>query len=350
MNSKRMVIATFSLLLSALLIMGAINFAIDPLFQYHKPWFGLKANVIDERYQNAGIAKNFDFENVIIGNSMSENFLVSDVEGLFDGKTVKLTASGSNVLDWTYLLDILAEREKRPQNILFNLDTGFFDASSKETKHEMPKFLYDNNYLNDVEYLFNFTLTRKYSYGAIKANINDTIPDYDTIFVWGFEKQIGKDVVIAGFEDEKEKNVAYDTSDCFYTDENLRLMCKYFEEMPETQFVFFCSPFSVLYWKEKHDYDMLGEYKAQFEKTFEFMSQYDNVTVYFWTDKEMLDVISDLDNYKDSTHYGMHISKEIILRMGNDIGELPKNEEHWKPLLDEFFNYLESFDYDTIFE
>ena len=61
MNSKKMVIATFSLLLSALLIMGAINFAIDPLFQYHKPWFGLKANIIDSRYQNAGIAKNFEF-------------------------------------------------------------------------------------------------------------------------------------------------------------------------------------------------------------------------------------------------------------------------------------------------
>lgn len=350
MNSKKMVIATFSLLLSALLIMGTINFAIDPLFQYHKPWFGLNANVIDERYQNAGIAKNFEFENVIIGNSMSENFLVSDVENLFDGKTVKLTASGSHVLDWTYLLSILEDREKRPQNILFNLDTGLFDASSKETKHEMPMFLYDNNYLNDVEYLFNFTLMRKYSYGTLKANMNDAIPDYNTIFVWGYEKQIGKDVVLAGFEAEKENNVAYDISNRFYTDDNLKLLGKYFEEMPETQFVFFCSPFSVLYWKEKFDSDMLGEYKTQFEKTFEFMSQYDNVTVYFWTDKEMLDVISDLDNYKDSTHYGMHINKEIIRRMDNNIGELPKDENQWKPLLDEYFDYLDNFDYETIFD
>lgn len=352
MNSKRMVIATFSLLLSALLIMGAINFAIDPLFQYHKPWFGLKANVIDERYQNAGIAKNFEFENVIIGNSMSENFLVSDVEELFDGTTVKLTASGSYVLDWTYLLDILADRQEPPQNILMNLDSGFFDASSKETRYEMPMFLYDNNYLNDVEYLFNFTLTRKYSYGAIKANESNTIPNYDTIFAWTSKYQIGKDVVLAEYETAKKKKKAEDIASppCFYTDGNLRLLGKYFEEMPETQFVFFCSPFSVLYWKEKYDSDMLEEYKAQFEKTFEFMSQYENVTVYFWTDKEMLGVISDLDNYKDSTHYGMHINKEMILRMGNDIGVLSKDENQWKPLLDEYFDYLENFDYETIFE
>ena len=66
MNSKKIIIATFSLLLSALLIMGTINVVIDPLFQYHKPWFGLEPVVTNERYQNAGIAKNFDFEKRIV--------------------------------------------------------------------------------------------------------------------------------------------------------------------------------------------------------------------------------------------------------------------------------------------
>ena len=37
MNSKKVITATFSLLLSALLIIGTINFLIDPLFQYHNP-------------------------------------------------------------------------------------------------------------------------------------------------------------------------------------------------------------------------------------------------------------------------------------------------------------------------
>ena len=348
MNSKKMVIATFSLLLSALLIVGTINFVIDPLFQYHKPWFGLKANVINERYQNAGIAKNFDFKNVIIGNSMSENFIVSDVEELFKGETVKLTASGSHVLDWTYLLNILASKKEPPENILFNLDTGFFDSSDKETKHEMPMFLYDNNYLNDVEYLFNFSLTSKYTYGTIKANINNTVPDYNTVFVWNDEEQLGKDFVLKNYNTDTEDETLVSQKE-FYTAGNLELLKKYFDEMPDTQFVFFCSPFSVLYWKEKYDNKQLDEYKLEFEKTFEFMSKYDNVTVYFWTDEDMFDIISDLDNYKDPTHYGFHISKEIIKRISNNVGMLPKKREKWQPLLDEYFDYLGNFDYEKLF-
>lgn len=351
MNSKKTIIATFSLLLCALLVMGTINVVIDPLFQYHKPWFGLEANVIDERYQNAGVAKNFDFENVVIGNSMTENFLVSDVEKTFKGKTVKLSASGSHVLDWTYLLKILEQRAVHPQNILINLDSGFFDSSDKTMKHEMPLYLYDNNYLNDVEYLFNFSLTRKYSYGTLKANMNDNIPEYDTVFVWGYEKEIGKDVVLKEYEIAKKENTeAENTFTDFYTEGNLLLLKDYFESMPDTRFVFFCSPFSVLYWKEKYDLEQLVEYKAEFAKTFEFMSQYDNVAVYFWTDSQMLNIISDLDNYKDSTHYGMHINKEMLKRIEQNVGELPKNKSEWQPLLDGYFDYLENFDYDKLFE
>lgn len=349
MNSKKIIIATFSLLLSALLIMGAFNVVIDPLFQYHKPWFGMEPFIIDERYQNAGIAKNFDFKNAVIGNSMTENFLISDIEDTFNGKAVKLSASGSHALDWTYLLKILNQRKEHPKNILLNLDTGFFIFSDTETKHEIPKYLYDNNYFNDTEYIFNFTLTRKYTYGTLKANINGDVPDYNTAFVWGLEKEIGKNVVLQNYELNKDPN-ASKSAPIFYTEGNLHLLSKYFESMPDTEFVFFCSPFSVLYWKEKHDYGLLDEYKKQFEKAFEFMSQYDNVKVYFWTDDDMLNIISDLDNYKDSSHYGMHINKELLLRIKENIGELPKEKENWLPLLDKYFDYLEHFDYNKLFE
>ncbi len=349
MNSKKIIIATFSLLLCALLVIGTINFIVDPLFQYHKPWFGLQANVINERYQNAGIAKNFDFENVIIGNSYSENFIISDVEDVFEGETVKLTASGSHVLDWTYILKILQERDDHPDNILFNFDTGFLNSSDKETKHEMPIYLYDNNLMNDVEYLFNFTLTRKYTYGALKANINNTIPDYNTVFVWFDEKESGKEYVINNYISAKEETISNMPTE-FYTSGNLELLKEYIEAMPNTRFVFFYSPFSVLYWMDIVESGKLDEYKNEFEKTFEFMSQYDNATLYFWVDKEMLNIISDLDNYKDTSHYKLHINKEILTRISDNVGVLPKEKEKWQPMLEEYFDYLETFDYEKLFE
>ena len=99
MNGKRFVKLSVSFTLVLLLLVGVSQITIDPLFQYHKPWFGLKPVVTDERYHNAGIAKTFDYDNVIIGNSLAENFYVSDVEKMFGGKTVKLTAAGSHTSD-----------------------------------------------------------------------------------------------------------------------------------------------------------------------------------------------------------------------------------------------------------
>ena len=78
--------------------------------------------------------------------------------------------------------------------------------------------------------------------------------------------------------------------------------------------------------------------------------QFDNVSVYFWTDEQMLRVVSDLDNYVDSFHYAQHINKEMLKRIGNNVGLLPKEEEKWKPLLDGYFDYLENFDYEKLFE
>lgn len=350
MNNKKMITVTFSLLLCALTIVGSINFAIDPLFQYHKPWFGLEANINNARYQGAGIAKNFDFENVVLGNSMCANFEINDLNNLFDGQTVKITEKGSYVLDWTYSLEILKRRNIYPKNILLNLDPYFFDISSEETVHEVPLFLYDFNYFNDVEYLFNFTLTKNYTYKTIMNNIDNNIPDYNRMFVWGDENDSGQNIVIENYINKNEKERNQTEGFATYTQQNYELLNEYFKSMPETNFIFFCSPFSILYWRDKSEIDLLERYKCEYEKIFRLLSQHNNVTVYFWTDEEMLNIISNLDNYKDSTHYGFIISKELLKRIDNNIGILPANQSEWQPLLDEYFDYLENFDYDKLFE
>ena len=47
--------------------------AFDPFFQYHKPLPGLKAVLTDKEYQCVGSLKNFDYDSVIAGSSVSEN-------------------------------------------------------------------------------------------------------------------------------------------------------------------------------------------------------------------------------------------------------------------------------------
>lgn len=347
MNSKKIVAATLSLLLSALLVMGAVNIAIDPLFQYHKPWFGLEPYIVTPNYQSSGIAKTFDFDNVALGNSLSENFVVSDLDAALGGETVKFTSSGTFVFDWTYLLDILADRDNQPKKILINMDPNFFVKESKRDSTPFQEFLCDSNYLNDVEYLFNFTLTKNYTFRSIEANINNSLPDYDRLFMWDGGDACGKEIALKNYYIDKEKG---EWGNCIYTDSNLELLKKYITEMENTEFIFFCSPFSVLFWYDIIERNLFSEYKEAYEKCFRFMSQFDNVSVYFWTDTEMQGIVSDLENYTDAYHYGAHINKEILERIKSNEGLLSKDEEIWQAELEKYFSFLESYDYSVIFE
>ena len=70
MNGKQFVIISVSLTLLLLIAVAVLQIAIDPLYQYHIPSFGMKPDVFNERYQNPGVAKHFEYDNVIMGNSI----------------------------------------------------------------------------------------------------------------------------------------------------------------------------------------------------------------------------------------------------------------------------------------
>jgi hypothetical protein len=232
-----------------------------------------------------------------------------------------------------------------------NFDLFFLTFSPEKLKHELPTYLYDDYYLNDIEYLFNFALTNNYTYRTLSANLNDTVPDYNTVFMWSEEYELGKNVVLEHyFSEQEEVKKETNNQNKFYTEDNLALLEKYVESMPDTQFVFHYSPYSILYWKNIYEMDLLDEYKAEIEKVFRFTSQYDNIKMYFWSDDEMFDIIGDLDNYRDAAHFGAHISKKILQRIDVGMGLLSKEEAVWKMDLDCYFEYLENYDYAKIFE
>ena len=249
MNSKRFIRLSLCLTLVLLILVAVIQIAVDPLFQYHKPWFGMEPFVKKERYQDAGIAKSFDFENVIMGTSMSQNFKVKDYEELFGGKTVKLTMEGSHPLDWTYILDDLQNREIQPKTVLLNLDPYTFRARTDELEHELPEYLYDFNYCNDVNYWFNFQIINDFTVESVVRNLKHDLPDYNEAFVWTKYKSIGSEYALEHYErpEQSQESVPSDK----YIDlahENMELLTPYFDLMPDTEFIFFCSPFSMLFW------------------------------------------------------------------------------------------------------
>lgn len=345
MNAKRFARLSVSLVLVLLIFVAAITIAIDPLFQYHKPWFGLKPVVTNERYQNAGVAKTFDYENVIIGNSLSENFYVSDVEKVFGGRTVKLTAAGSHTADWKYSLDIL--KNKSPKNILFNLDPYIMDTDPDNLKHELPTYLYDYNYLNDVNYLLNFAIN-KYTYRIVKGNFTNKIPDYDKVFIWDENIKTSREEALKHYQRPEKGSEQINADELKQTAlSNMDNLNKYYQEMPDTQFVFFCSPFSILFWDKNNQNNGLDVWRETYLTVIGDLVKHQNVSVYFWNDQEMLDAICNLDYYTDEAHYNAEVCKMICDRISANQGLM--NQSNYQNSVNQFFDYLKSYDYDAIF-
>ena len=95
MSYKKYTKCTLIFFLVAMIIIGGFVYVIDPYFHYHKPFFSY-FKLDNQRYQNDGIAKNFDYDAIITGTSMTENFKTSEFDELFNVKSVKMSFSGGS--------------------------------------------------------------------------------------------------------------------------------------------------------------------------------------------------------------------------------------------------------------
>lgn len=349
MKSKTFIKTTVSIFLAVLIVMAGFQVAIDPLFQYHTPWFGLKPHFIEERYQNAGTARNFEFDTVLMGNSYCENFIISDINKKFDGKTAKLTLAGSNPVDWVYLLDILKKRETCPKLIICCIDPYRLTHSITESKIFLPKYLYDENYINDVNYLFNFQIVNDYSYDMIESNIQNDIPDYDDVYRWGYEgNKSGKELVLKNYKRPQKSDEEVSAEKYSNAAMNaVGLLQPFFEAMPDTQFVYFFPPFSMLFWDSCRLQNTTAAYISAMKTGIEILNNYDNVSVFLWTDDEMFSIMSDLDNYIDTLHYQKYVNSLLLERMSKKEGLITK--ENYIERINRLSDYVNSFDYNLLF-
>lgn len=128
---KRFFIGSISLLF--LCILAVVLF--DPFFQYHKPLPGLKAVLTDKEYQCVGSLKTLEYDSVIAGSSVAENYNNGWFDQGFQCKTIKAIRSYGATADLCYLLDI-AFKHQEVKYVFYNLDPSALVADP-ETTYEL---------------------------------------------------------------------------------------------------------------------------------------------------------------------------------------------------------------------
>lgn len=304
------------MLFASLFILTA--FVVDPLQFYHKPWFYKPVYLTEQRYQNPGLAKNYDYETIIIGSSMTENFLPSKVEEAIGGKTLKLSFRGSLAFEQNAIARLALETGKA-KTVLWGLDYFALKSDYTNARGEFPYYLYDRNILNDYKYWFNYTTYEQLIKGLVRQYRTGHVQGLEGLYNWNFMATFGEDVTMRFYRkalaEEAAFSVSEDPLEVVQSNFN-KYVLPLIEEYPDVKFLIYYPPYSVLrhvVWREtnpvRYEYQMIMK-----EWMYEQFSRYPNVEVYEF--QAEADWTFHLDYFKDLSHHHQNLNTWIAEAIG----------------------------------
>lgn len=315
---------------------------VDPFFQYHKPVSLFNYVIDNQQSQNAGMIKNFDYDSVILGSSMTINFSTDRFQEKMNLNTVKLSVNAAFPKDIDQMLSLIKKNKRDVDWVFLGIDPHNYSAEPGVTAYPYPEHLYDNNVLNDCAYIFNKDVILDY---IIKPQIQHNSTKLNEIYCNWQYRHYGREVIAGTYSKPEITGNAVSIDEYIestaYNLENY--IIPYIENMPDTQFVIFYPPYSILYW---YDHMAKGDIEAllyQTEYITERLLQYPNVKVYQFQND--FDYITNYDNYCDYTHYRHEMNDYMTECFAT--GENEITLDNYKDVLSDMKAWLMTFDYES---
>ena len=314
-------IILFSIL--GLFIMGVVNFILDPFQEYRKAQL-YKPVYDNERYLNSGLAKTHDYKQVIIGSSMTENFILSDAKEILGfTQPIKFCMSGATAYEMKVMLDH-AYKHRKIDTVIYGLDLFSFTGSTTRLfggEGSLPFYLYDDNLLNDYRYLLNFD-TFKFSLDLLIVQKQAQAYDFNRMYQWQHklsEDDFNRADRISEWKEKYGFNPDYKKEE--YALEAMKKnvdinLIPLIQNHPQTTFYIFYPPYSILAFKDMQTKGWLKTVERFKRHVFITLAHYPNVKLYdFQGSKE---VTCNLDNYKDLLHYHQRINGWMLQEMKSE--------------------------------
>lgn len=343
---KKWLLGTILAILTALLLAAAAMVWVDPFFHYHAPLPDFPYLVDNQLSQNPGMAKHMEYDSVILGSSMTVNFNTNWFEELLNLHTIKLNYSGAYPKDQANIMDIIFDSGHEVGAVFLGVDVMTYTGGVEETKYPIPAYLYDDDYLNDVQYLFNKDVLLNY---VLRPLADPDKTDLATVYQsWWTDEYYNIQWVMHNYVPPQP--TAQETPADAYiesTERNLRAnLCPYIEQNPDTTFYIFFPPYSILYWNDVIQENHLEATMAEYQCIAETVLAYDNVRVFYFPDQER--IVTDLNNYADYTHYHRDINRFMTECFADGVCEVESTEEVMQAL-ERTRDMTERFDFEALF-
>ncbi|MBQ6128874.1 MAG: hypothetical protein IJI51_04365 [Lachnospiraceae bacterium] len=325
MTNRQFFIKSISWSFGVLVMIAAVVAVIDPFVHFHAPFFGLAATETEERGQQIGVAKNTSYDTAIIGSSMSENFEAGWFDdGILGNNTVKLSMQGAHFDDYKRLLNV-ALSKPGTKRVIISLDNYLLLHNPEEHPTTIPDYLENDELSDDVYYLWNKSVVFVFLPQFLINNFTEGF-SADSAYCWADRYRFDKYVARATYlpyrlmqqKDEERFDAYYG-----YVDEFLQQMTPYIEARPDVEFIFYSPPYSILYWD---DCILRGRLTAEIcaiNEVYKALLEYDNVRMFYFQDD--WELITDLDNYKDYSHYSKDISHYVYECMRDGVHEVTRD-------------------------
>ncbi|SDF57707.1 Copper amine oxidase N-terminal domain-containing protein [Fontibacillus panacisegetis] len=326
MKNIRFVIKFLILVILFSSVVGTFVYVVDPLQQYRKASYSPLFSG-QQRYQNPGLAKNYTYDMIIIGSSMTENFVPSKVGESLDGNVLKLSIEGSTAKEQRMIADV-AINTGQVKKVLWGLDYFSLRENSVRDEESFPFYLYDGNKWNDFKYIFNISNV-KHAFGTLLLPKDQytRFRNLDLLNNWDSSAQYGPDQVFAKW---KEARFAEQTTS--ENEPSLDVVKQRFEDHiislikahPEIEFTFYYPPYSIV--RQQVWYSLnparFSNQQAMKKYMFEQFSNFNNVKVFdFQSDSS---ITYDLSLYKDLSHHSAGVNQSIIEAIAADTHRVTK--------------------------
>lgn len=350
LSYKKFAVGAIALTSACLIMLASLVYIVDPYFHFHAPIDGIPYELGNQRYTNDGLSRHFSYDAIITGTSMTENFLPSQLDQLFQTQSIKISYSNASYREITESLARAFSYNENVKLVVRGLDVGEMGTDVNAMNlTSYPEYLYDDNPWNDINYLLNKgVLVRGLGQTIINGLRGQEMTTMDEYSSWrGYD--FGADVVLANYsrpdaQDPVEISLSLEAQQTAY-DNVMTNVVALAAANPQVEFYCFYTPYSILYYDKLNQVNLLQQELERIEYVTSLLIQQENIKLFSFI--ELYDVVSNLDNYMDTIHYSGEISDMMLDYMAE--GAYLLTPDNYEAHMEEIKSFYCNYPYDDLF-
>lgn len=299
-----------------------VAYSLDPQNVYRLNTNGVR--FFNPTYSTAPAIRTAEYDCVIIGSSMVQNFDANEISLQFGCKPLKLAIGALEPCEMLWLYNCAQEQGKADKYIV-NIDLHRFAASEnvREDSGRFPEYMYKPEGIKQFRYLLGYETWFRFIPLQIMLTAVDalniplpssfseafeTSTDINKIGSWDEKKPPGEEALLNQFN--RNTVVFNDTTApfCESAEQNMEYLLTQFAEKLDgnEELTIYLPPCSSLYWAEK-DSSELDVMFALREQIAAFASEHNNIHL---CDLQAESYVTDLSLFMDASHSGIEIRKK----------------------------------------